>query len=149
MRAGCCYSQLCRSDAGGVEYGYLDDNMQFIQKFDAEEQDFLEQDATQQYLAGAINDYVNYNNVVPEIVFNEPKTKVLAIRHINAGENRWQLQNEITGKIDHSYLSKNWNRHIGINPIIVSPTIKVHFLLEIVIFGGFAGVRILLNFEFN
>jgi hypothetical protein len=109
--------------AGGIEYGYLDKDRNFIPQFDETEELFLEEEATNQYIAGAISDLIRYNNAFPEVYFNALKTKVLGFRHINAGEIRLKLQNPETGKIDQTYQSKNWNRRLEIDKIIVRPVI--------------------------
>lgn len=124
---GAIKRQTDKLHAGGVEYGLFDEQGNFQNTYDQEEQDFMELSSTKKFIRNALDNYVKYNNVFTEVVFNEPKTKILKFRAIKAGEIRLQLQNTLTGKIDFAYQSANWNRHVGVDEIIVRPVIDMDF----------------------
>ena len=113
--------------AGGVEYGFLNDQGIFETKYVEEIEAFMEDPHIINYQNSAFLDYVKYKAIFPQIAFNEPKTKVLYFKHTKAPEVRWEVQNKQNGIIENAYWSKNWHWQSGISTAIKLPVIDELF----------------------
>ncbi|WP_291728730.1 hypothetical protein, partial [Bernardetia sp.] len=109
----------------GIEFGYVNEDDEFIRIKDKEIKKWLYRSNINRYALKAISDKIFYNHAYPEFVFSVDKKQIVSLVAQEAEFCRWE-KHDSNGFIKNCYIKTNWHEDPAAKDAIKVPVIDIY-----------------------